>query len=97
VTTGFLSGGVCYETVQNAVDAYFSGFPVVRSLNTNGDVITVSYVPVAGVWQEETDTYTATGKNPGTFTTYSAAVPPNFQSCSSPTDQFQNGVDYGYA
>lgn len=88
MATGFLSVGVCHESLADAVDAYFSSMPVALSINAAGNTVQASYVYSAPSWYQQ---YSVSGS----ASVLTLAVPPQFVACGAPSEYFVNGTIYG--
>lgn len=84
VATGSLSAGVCYETVAEAVNAYFSAIPVALSVQPAGKIYEVSYIFLAPSWYQQ---FSVTGSAP----VLTLAPVPVFPACMAPSEFFQSG------
>lgn len=95
MATGALSGGVCYESLSLATDAYFSALLPVSYIKSTGAYTTVEHVYNAGVWKH----YSYTTSSTGVVTTdyLIVATPPVFPACYSPSEAFADGVNIGWA
>lgn len=91
---GFLSVGVCHETLADAVDLYFSTVPVVRSSDSSGNTVQISYVFQSPDWYKQIDSGVLPWTSPPVLT---VAVPPQFPSCLSPSEAFMDGQAIGLA
>ena len=77
------------ESLSLAIDNYFSVIlPFIYLDGKKLTTISYTYDVVLGVWLKVVNVN-------GSVTT-SAAVPPSFPSCLSPSEYFQNGVDFGW-
>jgi len=79
------------ESLPLAIDNYFSSIlPFTYFDSAPNKLTTISYMPdvVPGVWLKVVNVN-------GSITT-SVAVPPSFSSCLSPSEYFQNGVEFGW-
>ena len=95
MSTGFLVGGVCYETASVANDAYFSSQPVLSRFDAALNYyISTEYKFVSGVWNRVSTAY-----GTGWSIPYGAlvAVPPVFPPCYAPSESFADGVNIGWA
>lgn len=95
MATGSLVGGVCYDTLSLATDAYFSGLPVLSVLSANGVVLTTSHFKdVAGDWNVKQVSTDAVGVQSIVYQVVEFAPP--FSSCYSPSESFADGIDIGW-
>lgn len=103
MATGFGNAGQCFASSQEAIDAHFSGLPVVAAANdTTHYLHVVSHVKTGGVWLRQHDltnqastgiiaSYTATRSVP-TFTPYSCSLAPQMD----PVENFTDGNILGW-
>lgn len=95
MATGALSGGVCFESVSQAADNYFSKIPPSSYFNAaDGFSYTTTYTNSAGVWSSQ-----VTQSTPFASSVISStlAVVPNFVVCESPSESFNSGAQIGFA
>lgn len=96
MATGSLDGGICFETVDLATDAYFSGLPVQSTLSASGVLLTTEHVKdVAGNWNLKQVSTDAVGVQ---SVVYQVVVsPPPFPACYSPLESFEDGLVVGWS
>lgn len=92
MATGFLSAGVCHETLAEAVDLYFSTIPVARSTDSAGNTVQISYVYQSPNWFKQFDQGNLWWTAAPVLT---VAVPPQFPACLSPSEAFMDGQSIG--
>lgn len=96
MSTGTLSGGVCYESPSLATDAYFSAFPPSSALDAVTGVMTHNIlVNIAGVWFRQQVSVSSAGVSSLVYSV--PAVLPVLPSCYAPSESFADGVNIGWA
>ena len=91
----YLSNGVCFPTIVEAQDNYYSSFT--PSVSYNGDTKTVNFLTaqnVSGVWKYQVLNGT------GALISSSNAPTAIYGSCTVPNDpstNFLNGMELGWA
>lgn len=96
MATGLLVNSACYETSQDAINAYFSGLPVATFQDAVNPALhhLVKFEQVGGAWMRSQYDSTPQGD---TLVASVAAVPPAFPACLAPSEMYVSGLEFGAA
>lgn len=97
VPTGSLQGSACYDTAQQAVDAYFGGLPSSTTTLPTGQTVSVTYHKVLNSWFQFSQTTSKTGVLFPPIQTNVTATAPVFIPCFTAGEQYQEGLALGFA
>lgn len=93
MATGLLANGVCYESLTDATDAYFSSIPVASVINALGVTVQNAYIKYPLGWGVRQTSTSPLGVVTVDYNQY--ATVPVFPPCVAPSEFFYAGVEMG--